>query len=123
MGHHVTSSDIKINGDHLDNSKLVKVKMIAAAIAAIGSLISVYLLFWGPEPEGLKPGENASGVTQGSYAYSWLFAFYFFLTLSIGGCFWTLLHNVSNSGWGTSVRRTFENLGSTFPWSAARASA
>jgi hypothetical protein len=30
--------------------------------------------------------------------------------------FWTLLHNVSNSGWGTSVRRTFENLGSTFPW-------
>ncbi|MGA0899057.1 MAG: hypothetical protein ACO3SO_01490 [Luteolibacter sp.] len=116
MGHHVTSSDIKINGDHLDNSKLVKVKMIAAAIAAIGSLISVYLLFWGPEPEGLKPGENASGVTQGSYAYSWLFAFYFFLTLSIGGCFWTLLHNVSNSGWGTSVRRTFENLGSTYPW-------
>ena len=53
---------------------------------------------------------------QGTYAYSWLFAFYFFLTLSIGGVFWTLLHNVSNSGWGTSVRRTFENLGSTFPW-------
>jgi hypothetical protein len=45
-----------------------------------------------------------------------VFAYYFFLTLSIGGVFWTLLHNVSNSGWGTSVRRTFENLGSTFPW-------
>ena len=53
---------------------------------------------------------------RGTYAYSWVFAFYFFLTLSIGGVFWTLLHNVSNSGWGTSVRRTFENLGSTFPW-------
>ncbi len=38
------------------------------------------------------------------------------MTLSIGGIFWTLLHNVSNSGWGTSVRRTFENLGSTYPW-------
>ncbi len=53
---------------------------------------------------------------QGTFAYSWVFAYYFFLTLSIGGVFWTLLHNVSNSGWGTSVRRTFENLGSTFPW-------
>lgn len=109
MGHHhVTSSEIAINGDHLDNSKVAKVKMIAAAVAAIGTLVSLYLLFWGPEQD--------AGVSRGTYAYSWLFAFYFFLTLSIGGCFWTLLHNVSNSGWGTSVRRTFENLGSTYPW-------
>ena len=104
MGHHATSSDIKIDGDHLDNSKVAKVKMIAAAIAGLGTLVSIYLLFF------------ASNPVKGSYSYSWLFAFYFFLTLSIGGCFWTLLHNVSNSGWGTSVRRTFENLGSTYPW-------
>jgi hypothetical protein len=102
--HHVTSADIAINGDHLDNSKVAKVKNIAMAIAALGTVLSFYLLFF------------ASNATKGSYAYSWLFAFYFFLTLSIGGCFWTLLHNVSNSGWGTSVRRTFENLGSTYPW-------
>lgn len=116
MGHHVTSTDIKIDGDHLDRAKVAKVKMIALAIASLGTLISLYLLFLGPEPEGLQEGQSASGVSRGTYAYSWLFAFYFFLTLSIGGCFWTLLHNVSNSGWGTSVRRTFENLGSTYPW-------
>jgi hypothetical protein len=102
--HHVTSADIAIHGDHLDNSKVAKLKTIALAIAAIGTVASVYMLFF------------ASNQTKGSFAYSWLFAFYFFLTLSIGGCFWTLLHNVSNSGWGTSVRRTFENLGSTYPW-------
>lgn len=102
--HHVTSADIAIDGDHLDNSKVAKVKIIAMALAAVGTLISLYLLFF------------ASEKTRGEFAYSWLFAFYFFLTLSIGGCFWTLLHNVSNSGWGTSVRRTFENLGSTYPW-------
>jgi hypothetical protein len=102
--HHVTSADIAINGDHLDNSKVAKAKNIAMAIAVLGTVFSFYLLFF------------ASNATKGSYAYSWLFAFYFFLTLSIGGCFWTLLHNVSNSGWGTSVRRTFENLGSTYPW-------
>ncbi|MFT4175324.1 MAG: hypothetical protein QM627_01595 [Luteolibacter sp.] len=104
MSHHVTSADIAIQGDHLDSSKTSKIKAISLAVAAIGTLISLYLLFLAPEK------------IRGSFAYSWLFAFYFFLTLSIGGCFWTLLHNVSNSGWGTSVRRTFENLAATYPW-------
>jgi hypothetical protein len=105
MSHHVTSNDIAIHGDHLDQSKVSKVKAIALGIAGIGTALSLCLLF------GLF-GE----WWQGTFAYSWVFAFYFFLTLSIGGVFWTLLHNVSNSGWGTSVRRTFENLGSTYPW-------
>ena len=105
MSHHVTSADIAIHGDHLDNSKVAKAKTIALAIASFGIGVSLCIFF------GLF-----GSWWQGTYAYSWLFAFYFFLTLSIGGVFWTLLHNVSNSGWGTSVRRTFENLGSTFPW-------
>ena len=104
MSHHVTSADIAINGDHLDTSRVSKVKNIAGIVAALGTLISIYLLFFAPEK------------IRGVYSYSWLFAFYLFLTLSIGGIFWTLLHNVSNSGWGTSVRRTFENLGSTYGW-------
>jgi len=105
MSHHVTSADIAINGDHLDNSKVVKIKAICLAVAGIGSGLSLCIFF------GLL-----GDWWQGIFAYSWVFAYYFFLTLSIGGVFWTLLHNVSNSGWGTSVRRTFENLGSTFPW-------
>ncbi|MFM2197857.1 MAG: hypothetical protein RLZZ505_1289 [Verrucomicrobiota bacterium] len=105
MSHHVTSSDIAIHGDHLDNSKVAKAKTLALCIAGIGTVVSLLGLF------------GVFGAWfQGTFAYSWVFAFYFFLTLSIGGVFWTLLHNVSNSGWGTSVRRTFENLGSTFPW-------
>ena len=105
MSHHVTSSDIAINGDHLDKSKVSKLKAICLIIAGVGSILSLLALF------------GVFGLHfQGTYAYSWVFAYYFFLTLSIGGVFWTLLHNVSNSGWGTSVRRIFENLGSTFPW-------
>lgn len=105
MAHpHVTSADIAIHGDHLEASKVRKVKSMALGIAAIGTLVSVYGLFFAPPR------------FSGPYAYSWLFAFCFYLTLSLGGCFWTLLHNVTNSGWGTSVRRTFENLGSTYPW-------
>ena len=105
MAHHrVTSADIAIHGDHLDPAKVAKVKSIARAVALAGTVISLYLLFFAPEK------------IRGCFAYSWLFAFYFYLTLALGGCFWTLLHNVSNSGWGTSVRRTYENLGSTYPW-------
>jgi hypothetical protein len=105
MSHHVTSADIAINGDHLDKSKISRIKTLSFIVAACGTVVSLLALF------GVF-GE----FFQGTYAYSWVFAYYFFLTLSIGGVFWTLLHNVSNSGWGTSVRRTFENLGSTFPW-------
>ena len=104
--HHVTSADIAINGDHLDKSKVAPIQMAALVIAAIGTVASLYIMF-GP----LVPVKF-----RAPFAYSWLFAFYFFLTLAIGGCFWTLLHNVSNSGWGTSVRRVFENVGSTYPW-------
>lgn len=108
MSHHVTSSDIALHGDHLDKSKIAKIKSISLTVAAVGTIVSLIALFGGFEKWLPK--------LQGTYAYSWVFAYYFFLTLSIGGVFWTLLHNVSNSGWGTSVRRTFENLGSTFPW-------
>ena len=47
--HHVTSADIAINGDHLDVSKVAKVKTIALAIAALGTVVSLYLLFFAPE--------------------------------------------------------------------------
>lgn len=104
MAHHVTSHDIPANGEHLDPSKISKVKTIALAVMVIGGLISAYLLFFAPKSQ------------QGSFAYSWVFALFYFFTLALGGCFWTLLHNVSNSAWGTSVRRVMENLGSVFPW-------
>ncbi|MEM7599934.1 MAG: hypothetical protein AAF357_00800 [Verrucomicrobiota bacterium] len=50
-----------------------------------------------------------------SMAYSWLFAIIFFLSLGVGGTFWVLLHNVSNSGWGVVVRRLMENLAFVIP--------
>ncbi len=52
----------------------------------------------------------------GAMGYSWLFAVIFFLSLAVGGLFWTLLHHASNSGWGTVVRRLMENLASLIPF-------
>lgn len=56
---------------------------------------------------------SASGEQfRGAMAYSWLFALIYFLSLTVGGIFWTLLHHASNSGWGIVIRRLMENLGS-----------
>jgi len=106
MSHHfVTSADIPVEGERIASSKLDSVRRIAGFAAIATGLISAFLLF-GPD--------NLAAP----YAYSWLFALFYFFTLAIGGCFWTLLHNVSNSSWGTSVRRVMENLGAVFPWMA-----
>ena len=102
--HFVTSADIPADGERLQNATASKVKMVSGGLCALLSLVSVVLLFFAPEQ------------VRAPFAYSWLFAFFFFFTLAIGGIFWTLLHNVSNSGWGTSVRRVMENLGSVYPW-------
>ncbi|MDF1739710.1 MAG: hypothetical protein P1U86_11160 [Verrucomicrobiales bacterium] len=53
---------------------------------------------------------------RGEMSYSWLFALVFFLSLGVGGVFWTLLHHATNSGWGTVIRRLMENLGSVIPF-------
>jgi len=108
--HHVTSDDLPVNGEHLDPAKISKLKGICGLIAGVGTVASFIVLFLGYLP--------SFQYVAGCYSYSWVFAFFFFFTLAIGGCFWTLLHNVTNSGWGTSVRRIFENLGSVFPWMA-----
>ena len=99
MAHQVTSKDIPINGEHLEKGKIATLQMICGGIGGIGLLASIIYLVSG------------SGEIHGSYAFSWLFAVFFVTTIVLGGCFWTFLHNLSNSGWGTSVRRLMENLG------------
>jgi hypothetical protein len=104
MAHQVTSKDIPTEGEHLEKSKIAKLQLITAVIGGVGLIASIIFLLVG------------SGTAHGSYAFSWLFAVFFILTIAMGGCFWTFLHNLSNSGWGTSVRRLMENVGFVFPF-------
>lgn len=46
------------------------------------------------------------------FAFSYLFGFYFFFTIAMGGLFWTLVHHAVDAEWSTVVRRQLENLGS-----------
>jgi hypothetical protein len=104
MAHHVTSKDLPINGEKVKSSDLALPKLISLIVFVIGAVASFFLF---------------TNETFGDgYSYSWLFAFMFFISLALGGCFWTTLHNVTNSGWGVSVRRLMENLGFVFPFMA-----
>jgi uncharacterized membrane protein YidH (DUF202 family) len=107
MGHHVTSADIPVEGEHLSKGKVGPLMMITGAIAAIGLIASVLFFFFAPD---------SMAEAKGNYAFSWLFGTFYFITIALGGCFWTLLHNLSNSSWGTSVRRLMENVGFVFPF-------
>lgn len=104
MAHHVTSKDIPANGEKIDSSKISLLKFASLGVFILGAIGS-YFVF------------NHKDYGSG-YAYSWLFAFIFFMTLALGGVFWTTLHHVTNSGWGVSVRRLMENLGFVFPFMA-----
>ncbi len=89
------------DGERLDPSKLSHVRSLAFAIGFIGLIVSG-VLFFTPLRE--------------KFIYSWLFGFYYFFSLAVGGLFWTLLHNATNSGWGIAVRRVFENLACVIPF-------
>jgi len=93
--HHVSFKDLPEGGEKFEVAKASKLVGTLGAIGGLGLLGSAYFAF-----------------TNGpSFAYSWLFAIFVCFTLVAGGCFWILLHNASNSGWGVVVRRLFENLG------------
>lgn len=104
MAHNVTSKDLPINGEQVKSSDLALPKLISLVVFVIGAIASFFLF--------------RNDIFGDGYSYSWLFAFMFFISLALGGCFWATLHNVTNSGWGVSVRRLMENLGFVFPFMA-----
>ena len=52
-----------------------------------------------------------SSITK-QFAFSYLFAYTFFLTICMGGLFWTLVHHAVDAEWSVVVRRQLENMGS-----------
>ncbi|MDR3406672.1 MAG: hypothetical protein P4L99_29575 [Chthoniobacter sp.] len=51
------------------------------------------------------------------FAFSWLFAAFYFFSICLGGLFWTCLHHATDSEWSVVVRRQLENLGKLVPLS------
>ena len=53
------------------------------------------------------------------FAYSWLWAFMFFLSLCLGALFLVIVHHLFDAGWSVPIRRFCEHIASLlFPWMA-----
>lgn len=58
-------------------------------------------------------------VDREQFAFSWLLAFMFFLSLCAGALFLVMAHHLFDAGWSVPIRRFLEHLGSMlFPWMA-----
>lgn len=94
MSHHVTFNDLPQGGEKFEPAKGGKLISALGLSGLLGIVASAWFFF-----------KNTD-----TFAYSWLFAFFFTFTFVVGGCFWILLHSASNSSWGVAVRRLWENL-------------
>jgi len=52
------------------------------------------------------------------FAFSWLFASFYFFSICIGALFWICLHHATDSEWSVVVRRQLENVAKLLPWFA-----
>src|SRR5688500_17877386 len=101
MSHYVAVSELPAGGEKLQTTKFIAWSTICGLAGVAGVIISLILFFMG--------GEAAN-----SYAFSYLFAFEVFFTITAGALFWCLLHNASNSSWGVVIRRIPETLAQSF---------
>ncbi len=72
---------------------------IGAGVGAVGLAVSIAL---------------ASGDGK-QFAFSWLVAFLFFLSIALGSLYFVLIHFAMQGGWGVVVRRLAENAMATVP--------
>src|SRR5690349_7629623 len=56
---------------------------------------------------------GSNGVRQ--FAYSWLLAFMFFLSLGLGALFLVIIHHLFDAGWSVPIRRFCEHI-ATLLW-------
>src|SRR5229473_703214 len=56
---------------------------------------------------------------RAQFAFSWLLAFMFFLSLCLGGLFLVLLHHLFDASWSVPIRRFCEHLACLLPVMAA----
>src|SRR5881394_974301 len=92
------SSETKTAMAPLDLSKWRKAPMLLMAGGGLLALIGL-------------------AIDPKQFAFSWLLAFMFFLSLCGGALFLVLVHHLFDAGWSVPIRRFCEHIASLFvPW-------
>ena len=76
--------------------------------------LPIWLVVAGVVCVGIGFAVDTEAVTQ--FAFSWLLAFMFFLSLGLGGLGFTILHHLFDAGWSVPVRRIMEQMACTLRW-------
>jgi len=63
-----------------------------------------------------KRYERKKPATTAGFFRSYLFAFVFVLTITLGGFFFTVIQHVTRAGWSVVLRRVGETIASNFLW-------
>ena len=111
--HFVAVSSLPAEGERFDVSRFSKLAGLLKLVAIAGVVLSAVFFALGGDSLTATSAFNGHEVKfslRSVYAYSWLFAFFVGFTFCLGGLFWVLLHNASNSGWGVAIRRIPEVL-------------
>src|SRR5882724_9267491 len=62
---------------------------------------------------------GGAGIDFKIFGFSWLLAFMFYLSLTLGTLFLVLVHHLTDAGWSVGIRRFCEHIASLlFPWLA-----
>jgi len=60
-----------------------------------------------------------AALSPAEFGLSWLVAFMFFLSVTLGALFLVLVHHLSDAGWSVATRRVCEHIAAlSFPWLA-----
>jgi hypothetical protein len=86
---------------------LVLAAWIAGGLGLLALVASMFLA-WGDTPE-------KTARFLGSYLTAWVY----WLTIALGGLFFTILHHLTRAGWSVVVRRLAEHVAATLPVLAA----
>ncbi|HWF19180.1 MAG TPA: hypothetical protein VG754_07930 [Verrucomicrobiae bacterium] len=76
--------------------------------------LPMWLMIGGAAAVGIGFLVDHDAVTQ--FAFSWLLAFMFFLTIALGGLGFTILHHLFDAGWSVTIRRIMEQMAYTLRW-------
>jgi len=88
-----------------ESGKAGMLPVLFGGAGVIGIVVSILLAFLGDE-------------WRHQFAFSWLFAFVYFFTISVGSLFWILVHYATDAEWSVVVRRVLENVASLIPYLA-----
>jgi hypothetical protein len=92
------------NSTPLDLSKW---RSLPTKLIGVGAVLTVigFVVSW--KHDGLN-----------EFAYSWLLAFMFFLSVGLGAFFLVLVHHLFDAGWSVPIRRFCEHIATLLPWMA-----